>query len=287
MPRQERLILYNPFAGGYRQKKVEALGETLGKAPVENFFDWSQSRELDQPPKELILFGGDGLVRRVFSSLLQKPDLEETPLLVVAGGGTGNTLRRMLVKSGATVSREELTDGAGFSKGKIIRPGELRSETDGGLPFVSVAGLGPFGEMWAKCMDLVRRPKLPSSVRLNLAGLGGVLANTFWAKNSEEVLDAFTTGPNLGFFPVSSQELTDGTLTRIRVDKNRKLILALLFWRFGHQPPESLVSVEVGDRFEVDGNKKTVNLDGGNFPLSGKELVVQRSERGIPVVALS
>lgn len=288
----ETLIVQNPRAGnGNNYELAYELNRRIPKAEVYSLSELEKG-EIKNIPNKVILVGGDGTFRYVIEWFNQH---DERPLIFLAGGGTGNILRRMLVEEQAVVTIEDLKDTEKLlEKTAPYKPGVIRFDLDHGPEeiFTVVCGFGDFELLWAKEMEKIRQKLGNSFTRIYGAGiLSFISCIKQGAFRENSALHVYSLGryvgplkvfsdseislqsPNIGLLEVTDQNPKKAAL---------KLAATLLLLQKGiHRIPKSFALKTYNVEFiETSQNGAfSANIDGDlrNFEKNGMNLTLRRN----------
>lgn len=301
MSRVETLIVQNPRAGNSKNYALaHELEQNIPKAEVRSLSELEKGEVLEIPEK-VVLVGGDGTFHYVIEWFNQH---DEKPLIFLAGGGTGNILRKTLKKEKATVSVDELVkEGEELAKKTIhYKPGvikrSLNQQGSDGI-FTLSLGLGAFEKYWVEAMEKIRpHHKLGALGKLYGAGLCTLPQTCNGNTDNKTALRNYSLGPFIGPFQVfksSEVSLKNDNIGFIEVsDQNPtkavvKLMITLFLWQCGHSNvPFSLATKGYGTEwYEEAQGVKTVNVDGNLKNLPEGNLTIKKNGTIFSVAALS
>lgn len=291
--RKESLIVYNPRAD--RGKAWERAGRIKHTLKLSRACELSalERGEVRGIPDNVIIVGGDGTIRASVNWFVNH---DENPNLFLAGGGTGNILRRSIEAKGARISPSELIDPQDLTKTSVLcRFGVIESGRTENL-FVASAGFGGFEREWTKGAERLRGKNLPPLSKLYLAGL-----LSFWSNlktkdiSGDAILEVYSPQETVGPFKVFSENdvnLENSLLGSVEIEDENpqkallKLMLTLACWQLGIKVPRSILSLKTGDEFFRQETGNVVNLDGDLKTIKGEGLRLKKSDRGFNVTAM-
>lgn len=297
----ETLIIQNPRAGiGDAPEIAYRLSQRLPKVEVCSLSEL-EGGEVRNIPDKVILVGGDGTFHYAIR-WFDKHD--EKPFIFIAGGGTGNILRKMLEEEKAVAPLDELVKNGEelLKKALPYRPGTIKSDlnrNDSNETFVLFLGLGTFEKCWVEAMEKIRpHHKFGSLGKLYIAGICTLPQICNREVKNEPLLRNYSLGPFIGPFQAfkdSEVSLKNNNIGFIEIRDQHptkaavKLILTLLMWQCGYSNiPYSLATRGYGIEWhERKWQSKSANIDGGLKHLPEGNLTIEKSGTIFPVAALS
>lgn len=294
----EFLLIKNLSSGNrFANRRAVEINNRLKHFAVKDFTEL-QRGEIKEIPGKVIVLGGDGTVQACIAWLKAH---DESPTIIVAGGGTGNIFRKSVISEGATLALNDINNLDKVT-GSILsfRPAIIRDEAEEEKSlFVIAAGFGQFERSYSKYRETIRQLPLPAYLQRKASQLLAVLNTGISSGDGQELLlNMYSTGPMLhGIKVFSNEELslnsTNIGLVQIK-DMNpqmavAKFVYAVSLWRLGIKPPSSIASTEVNVMFchspSQQGSKAT--LDGEIRQMSkDANLTIRRSNTEFSVVAL-
>lgn len=295
------LIIQNPRAGiGNAPEIADRLSQRLPKVEICSLTELEKG-EIKNIPNKVILVGGDGTFHYAISWLNKHG---EKPFIFIAGGGTGNILRKMLEKEKTVVSLDELVkDGEELLKQTIAyQAGIIKNDSDhedSAETFTLSLGFGTFEKCWVEAMEKIRPyHQLKSSGKLYGAGLVTLTQICNRRVKNEPLLCNYSLGPFLGPFQVFKNgevslkndnigftEIKDRNPTRAAF----KLALTLLLWQYGYSNiPYSLATRGYGREWrEETRTSKNANIDGDLKHLPQGDFTIKKNGTIFSIAALS
>lgn len=271
------------------KKALDIVAPLLRKNDV--YTQSPYSKEPSDPPRRIIVVGGEGINRIRFQDLYDKGEVR--PVGIV-GGGTQNVLHRELMDLKRTMTLEEFmeTPWDRFPINTFFKPGQV-----GGAIFNNQYGLGVWERANGRENAMLRRSNETEDEtrkRVRRARYHAFLFRSILRISDR--FDMYSVTPHTGgvnAFP--EQDITSDEVTRAWIEGNPieqvvKLAITLNTFRKGDIPPESILRREKAKSFNVTiGSRKhdTAWIDGDTVPnpASG-EAVIARANVAIPVVAI-
>lgn len=295
----EVLIVKNPLSGRRKMtQQTEQIYNAVENPQVRNLSELEKG-EIRNIPKKVIILGGNGTINACISWLSKN---DERPLVLIAGGGTDNILRKVLVKNGATLSLHEVGDTEKANVQAVaFRPGIIET-VDGRHQgnIIIGAGFGDFEKSWSRHKEHIRLLPYPPFTRKYLAGLLAIITSLHLEKPLRDpLLQIYSTISTVGSLRVfSDSELgLDGAklgLVEIKDDDPKravaKLLSAIILWRAKVIPPSSLAETKYSTDFIRQGQNTEVllgNIDGEIKTIAGAEtLRLTRDKNNFLTMAL-
>jgi hypothetical protein len=264
--------------------KAEALSIILPNSRIFRFSSVEGDITVPDNTRNAMVFGGDGSVRHVASSLFQKAP--EVPL-IIAPGGSFNAFYRSLVREVPGITSYQLANG---EEPKTVP--FFPAEANGNL-FNVVAELG----VLAKEFKADRRRISSGTLRTYEHWLQGAAAFIRGIRKyppAERTIRILSTGPFMGQYETNPLKSILGdslTYTTIQSDSEmdflRKTLIFGFCLRFGKKIPEIVAEIQEGSEFVFEDEGITVgNFDGERVQITDNIVTVRRYSQSLKVAPL-
>ncbi|MCL5433124.1 MAG: hypothetical protein M1524_03370 [Patescibacteria group bacterium] len=278
---KERAIAYQHETARKRCKKdLEIFSKRTGIKVKELKFPF----HLQDEPEVVIVSAGDGSVRAVTDELLTK---ENPPTLLLMPCGSQNGFYWALVDAGSTVQMDENLERR-IDDLKTFHPGEIN-----GRAFNHFTGWGKLEILHRQNSENLRKKYIPRKSRMYLAGVLSIVSAIKTKEEIDPAIRIVLTSPFVGSLKLLPQQnLYSDNLAEITVSGGSRLQTAirltsvLLHAVFGKTPPGNLVAVEYKRAIHEDSKIEAANADGEFIQLTGKEIEIYRSLKGIKAGAI-
>lgn len=280
---KETGIFVHPYSDHQTQKRARQI-----KADIPGSFLTQEVADLEKTSGPILIAGGDGSIRRVMDVLRKNDQLERQ--IATLGGGTNNVLHRALIKAGAALSLESFLDPDTPKERYSLRPGVFGDDQ----VFTVAAGVGKFEKDAGSGLERFRAyvPRRWRPDFASIASLFSTIAAMVKDPNFRPI-DLVSTSPDFGsvtLFP--RQELHSTLLTHAWIEERgiegaRKLLLTLLYWRTGNEPPQSILRTEQANEFTLLNHDSTLWVDGDTFfRRNHGNVLVSRAAQALAVTAI-
>lgn len=280
---KETGFFIHPYADGKTQEQARQI-----QTGIPGSFLTQELADIKKTSGPIIIIGGDGSIRRVMEVVYRNGQLERQ--LATLGGGTNNVLHKALIKAGATLSLESFLDQNVPRKRYLLHPGVFGDNQ----VFTVAVGVGNFEKDAGSFLERFRA-YAPRGWRLNIASIASTFSTAVaMVKNPNfRPIDLVSVSPDFGsvtLFP--QQELHSTLLTHAWIEEKgiegfRRLLLTLLYWRTGNEPPQSILQTEQANEFTLLNHDSTLLVDGDTFfRRNHGNILVSRAAQALAISAI-
>lgn len=302
------IVLNQKAARGVRSSTINGAVKIFDSV---HLIDPSKVKETDCLPERIIfVIGGESTINSLITELIKRKEEDPKfifPIIVLAGGGSTNVLKRSLETADDNRKKLVLTwedlkeiDPETYPKEFMFKPGVVfvgkrRSEREERV-FNVEADAGVFCRMIGQSHEW--RQKVPRLLRSqvvyarNLLGMRDLPASDFSNILDMVSVSQFLAGKNI----LPGQDLLGNNVAHAQINASsklealRKLGITLAFWQvpgFAGRVPDSILEVAYDlDEVRLNNPHDDIFVDGDSKRGCKGQLTFTRSKHSLPIVVL-